>query len=109
MVFSAGRPGQPGVGHVNCQPISFWIDKWRMLGWEPDPFISSVARALATYHWFRRNLIVLTKIGEPKHNVKLVSNMIDPIETKQVKWTNQPPCTYINSLSEPMPLLSIGN
>lgn len=106
VVFSAGRPGQPGIGHVNCQPISFWIDKWRMLGWEPDPFISSVTRALATYHWFRRNLIVLTKIGEPKHNVKLVSNMIDPIETKQVKWTNQPPRIYANSLSEPLHELS---
>ena len=106
IVFSAGRPGQPGMGHVNCQPISFWIDKWRTLGWEPDPFISSVARALATYHWFRRNLIVLTKIGEPKHNAKLVSNLIDPIETKEVKWTNQPPRIYANSLSEPLHELS---
>jgi len=31
LIFSAAQPGQPGTGHINSQPISYWIEaieKW---------------------------------------------------------------------------------
>jgi hypothetical protein len=31
LIFSAAQPGQPGTGHVNLQPLSYWIEaiqKW---------------------------------------------------------------------------------
>ena len=36
IVFSAAEPGQPGHGHINCQPISYWLEYWAELGWVPD-------------------------------------------------------------------------
>lgn len=31
--FTAALPGQGGTGHINCQPKSFWIDKFLQRGW----------------------------------------------------------------------------
>lgn len=36
IIFSAAQPGQGGVGHVNLQPKSFWIEKFERRGWVVD-------------------------------------------------------------------------
>ncbi len=59
IVFSAAEPGQPGHGHVNCRPLAYWLDLWRVRGWLPDARESMAMRALASLSWFRRNLVVL--------------------------------------------------
>lgn len=64
IVFSAAEPGQPGHGHINCQPISQWLDRWAERGWVPDLSDSLAIRGLATMSWFRRNLVVLRR-GDP--------------------------------------------
>jgi len=33
--FSAARPGQKGVHHVNCQPKPYWIELFEARGFEP--------------------------------------------------------------------------
>jgi len=32
ILFSAAPPGQGGSGHINCQPKSFWIEKFEQRG-----------------------------------------------------------------------------
>lgn len=36
IVFTAARPGQGGLDHVNEQPATYWIAKFRDRGFEPD-------------------------------------------------------------------------
>jgi SAM-dependent methyltransferase len=32
VVFTAAAPGQLGIGHVNCQPQSYWIERFTAVG-----------------------------------------------------------------------------
>ncbi|HMF68652.1 MAG TPA: class I SAM-dependent methyltransferase, partial [Phyllobacterium sp.] len=64
ILFSGARPGQPGVGHINCRPISYWLELFASYGWYPSLFDSLAPRALATFSWFRSNLVVLTRDSE---------------------------------------------
>ncbi|MFZ6764631.1 glycosyltransferase family 2 protein [Pseudoroseomonas sp. WGS1072] len=59
IVFSAAEPGQPGHGHINCQPLRYWLEHWAARGWVPHLVDSLGMRAMATLSWFRRNLVVL--------------------------------------------------
>jgi 2-polyprenyl-3-methyl-5-hydroxy-6-metoxy-1,4-benzoquinol methylase len=34
--FSAAQPGQGGVGHYNCQPKAYWIERFAECGWALD-------------------------------------------------------------------------
>jgi SAM-dependent methyltransferase len=35
--FSAARPGQGGIGHINCQPRSYWSRLFALAGFYLDP------------------------------------------------------------------------
>jgi cyclopropane fatty-acyl-phospholipid synthase-like methyltransferase len=37
ILFSAAEPGQQGVGHVNCQPMSYWTAKFIKAGYMEVP------------------------------------------------------------------------
>jgi SAM-dependent methyltransferase len=50
VVFTAAPPGQGGVGHINEQPKSYWIERFEAAGMEHD---GADSRALADA--FRRN------------------------------------------------------
>lgn len=45
VVFSAARPGQGGLGHINEQPVSYWRDLFVEVGWGKE---ESRTDALAT-------------------------------------------------------------
>jgi len=34
IVFTAAQPGQIGHGHVNCQPATYWREKFYKRGWD---------------------------------------------------------------------------
>jgi SAM-dependent methyltransferase len=63
IVFSGARPGQPGVGHINCRPVTYWLDEFASRGWFPNLVDSVAMRTLSTFSWFRSNLVVLSKDG----------------------------------------------
>lgn len=46
VVFSAARPGQGGLGHINEQPVSYWRDRFAEVGWDRD---DARTEALATH------------------------------------------------------------
>jgi hypothetical protein len=36
IIFSAAVPNQGGIGHINCRPKIYWINKFHQLGWVVD-------------------------------------------------------------------------
>lgn len=65
IIFSMAEPGQPGNGHINCLTISEVLDKWAEHGWYPILSDTLAVRALSSLSWFRRNLVVLKRSGDP--------------------------------------------
>jgi SAM-dependent methyltransferase len=106
IVFSAARPGQPGVGHVNCQPPEYWIGRWKDLGWTPEPFESLAMRSLSTFYWFRRNLLMLIRAdghSKPFHGYSLED--LDSLEARFIPWLGEAPCVYTFPLAVELPTL----
>ncbi len=100
ILFSAAAPGQPGSGHVNCRPIEEWIESFRQAGWEPDPFDTIAIRSLATFFWFRRNLLLLKPRGENRSRAFSLSDLTS-YEAKAVRWIDQRPAVHAFPLQEP--------
>ena len=61
IAFSAAEVNQPGHGHINCRPISHWLDKFLERGWAPRSLDTLAMRTLATFPWFRRNSVVFAR------------------------------------------------
>ncbi len=101
VVFSAAEPEQPGRGHINCRPISHWLERWAERGWYPDLTDSLGMRCLATLSWFRRNLIVLRR-SNPTAGAE-ASAVLATIGAKHFVWYEQPPGIRQTALSEPLP------
>jgi SAM-dependent methyltransferase len=103
ILFSAAAPSQPGVGHVNCRPVEYWLDGWRQLGWEPNVFESIAVRSLGTYHWFRRNLIVLQRRGRstPMFSGFALEDL-SSYEARMVHWVAQSPGIHVYPFEEPL-------
>lgn len=64
LIWSAAHPGQGGVGHINCQPKSYWIDKFLARGLERDRQAEQdmLTYTISGYHmgWFISNAVVFT-------------------------------------------------
>jgi SAM-dependent methyltransferase len=60
--FTAAAPGQPGLGHINCQPKSYWVALFEAAGFSHDLALSesweAENRALGLPGWFCRNILV---------------------------------------------------
>lgn len=62
LYFAAAIPKQPGVGHINCQPTSYWLRKLDTAGWELDlqktgEFIDRLA-AIQICYWLPQNALI---------------------------------------------------
>jgi SAM-dependent methyltransferase len=101
IIFSAAAPGQPGAGHINCQPIEVWLQRWQLLGWGPDLRDTLAMRALATFSWFRRNLVVL-KRDIDRHLSEGV-HLLEKIGQKSFIWYGQNPAIREEIASEDLP------
>jgi len=105
ILFSGARPGQPGDGHVNCRPIEEWLDAFDELGWRPDVFDSLALRSLSSFHWFRRNLLILRPKTHPLSDTFTDADL-DCFECGHVEWTDQEPGVCIHPLARGLPPLS---
>lgn len=65
VVFTAATPGQGGTDHVNEQPHSYWIEKFRSRGFALDEPASlrwrAAWEAAGVVWWFHRNLMLFRK------------------------------------------------
>jgi SAM-dependent methyltransferase len=61
--FTAAQPGQPGVGHVNCQPKRYWQEKFAPHGFVRDHGIEARVKAgiwpvRTSLPWLYDNLMI---------------------------------------------------
>ena len=70
--WTAAQPGQGGTGHINCQSVCYWVEKFKKFGFEADwektyeikqAMLQNHAICLG-YPWFKSNLCIFKKIGE---------------------------------------------
>jgi SAM-dependent methyltransferase len=97
IVFSGARAGQHGAGHINCQPISHWLDLFASAGWHPCLFDSLALRSLSTFPWFRGNLVVFTKDGD---GAALARERLMELEQQEIKWNKQRPAVITHPFTE---------
>lgn len=68
ILFSAAQPGQGGAGHINCQPVDYWVEKFAAYNYVLDQTATRLIRdhMASGYHmgWFVRNALVFKSFGE---------------------------------------------
>lgn len=67
VLFSAAIPGQGGHGHINCQPKSYWIQKFAKMNYVVDAETTDqLVKFMASgYHmgWFTQNAVIFKQYG----------------------------------------------
>jgi 2-polyprenyl-3-methyl-5-hydroxy-6-metoxy-1,4-benzoquinol methylase len=106
IIFSAAEPGQPGHGHINCRPLSYWLTLLSELGWGPDLADSLAMRCLSTLAWFRRNLVVLRR--ENSAETSKAAAVLGEISARPFRWYNQSPGIRSTAFGEPLPAPPAG-
>jgi SAM-dependent methyltransferase len=65
VVFTAAQPGQGGIGHINEQPLSYWISRFKRGGFEFSQSETERLRAAflrrGASPWFPRNACVFRR------------------------------------------------
>jgi SAM-dependent methyltransferase len=56
ILFSAATPGQPGIGHINCQPHDYWHDLFAQHGKTPEFIGDKFTEPVADF--YRRNMFL---------------------------------------------------
>jgi SAM-dependent methyltransferase len=68
VVFSAAIPGQGGQNHVNEQPLSYWIERFRKRGFRfCDCLRPRFWGNRQIDVWYRQNMVVFVKEGSHPH------------------------------------------
>lgn len=63
VLFSAAQVGQPGINHVNCQSLEFWIEKFKDNGFTHIEEVSnSIRNNSQIYNWYRKNSMLFRKV-----------------------------------------------
>ncbi len=72
VLFSAAIPGQTGVGHVNEQPLGYWVEKFWTLKYVPlEPIRPFISEDRHIYGWLRQNLVMFVSYTEFLRNERL--------------------------------------
>lgn len=62
ILFSAAQVGQPGINHINCQPLEYWIEKFEARGYRHIEEVSNWIRGNdVIYNWYRKNSVFFMK------------------------------------------------
>ena len=101
IVFSAAEPDQLGKETLNCRPIGDWLRRWQALGWLPDLHESLAMRALSTFSWFRRNLVVLRR--DATSNDADAAQTLERIGHKSFVWYRQAAAVKEEMCTEDLP------
>jgi SAM-dependent methyltransferase len=103
ILFSAAEEGQPGEGHINCRPIADWLERWRALGWAPDPFASFAFRALSTFSWLRRNPVLLRPTSGGREGANPTLSHLHAVGRLPFNWYSQDPKIIDHAFGEDPP------
>ena len=66
LLLTAAPPGQRGLGHVNCRPQEWWIERMAARGWRHDPRLTGAWQAAAIARtrgcpWVVRNAMAFVR------------------------------------------------
>lgn len=62
ILFAAAIPYQGGTGHINEQPMSYWVDKFSAFNYEAFDIIRPLIQSdKDIMFWYRQNIIVFVK------------------------------------------------
>jgi SAM-dependent methyltransferase len=66
MIFTAAQPGQGGIGHINEQPLTYWVEKFERAGFGQAIAETEALRAAfqkrETSYWFYKNSAVFRRL-----------------------------------------------
>ncbi len=62
LILSWALPGQPGDGHINCQPNEYIIEKITRYGFSENKIIKKYLREQAQLSWFKETIMVFERI-----------------------------------------------
>ena len=103
IVFSMAEVGRPGHGHINCRSIDEVLVLWAERGWVPNLNDTLAMRALSTFSWFRRNLLVLEPAVGPGETA--AARVLKQIGQLKYRWYDQKPGVRLAAFQEPFPML----
>lgn len=69
VLFSAATPFQGGTGHINEQPLSYWVRLFKKFQYEAFDIIRPIIQKdgkIASF--YRQNIVVFVKIDTPSYN-----------------------------------------
>lgn len=65
VLFSAAIPKQGGIGHVNEQPLLYWVEKFWARRYVPlEPIRPFIQNEKAIYPWLRQNIVMFVHFDE---------------------------------------------
>lgn len=71
IVYSAARPGQIGLDHINCQPLGYWANIFEIDHFFRDQaasdYLSEIWRLGGVEAFYHENLQVFRRDGQPNH------------------------------------------
>ena len=66
VLFGAALPRQPGDGHINCRPHSYWAAEFQRNGYTGlDPFRAHAWYDTRVEPWYAQNCFLFVKEGRP--------------------------------------------
>lgn len=73
VVFTAAHPGQGGIGHINEQPLAYWVSEFHRHNYGYDEIRSKILserfRSAGAAFWFVDNVAIFSPIlGRPEGN-----------------------------------------
>jgi|DEB0MinimDraft_10_1074344.scaffolds.fasta_scaffold04960_7 hypothetical protein len=80
LVFSAARPGQGGIGHINCQRREYWAEKLEARGLrlaigESASLINFVRSQRSWIGWFPQNLMIFRQPGRIADRARILDKI----------------------------------
>lgn len=116
VVFSAAVPGQGGSNHVNEQPQSYWVSKFRSIGFDLiDLFRSRIWDSPDVEFWYKQNTFVFVKSDSEARRffkdatsqlpidiihpdlLKLRVEQVDKLESRLLKVEQRPLRTHVKN------------
>jgi hypothetical protein len=65
LIWTAATPGQGGIGHINCQPKEYWLEKFTKIGLvrntEKEQQLIEHMKTGSVMGWFVKNLMIFER------------------------------------------------
>ena len=104
VMFSSATPGQGGEHHVNEQPIDYWANKFRRLGFDAYDYPRrAVAGVREIEPWYRYNtLLYATRKGRERLADSVESCLVAPAEAfrEYASWGWRLRCALLRSFPQ---------